>query len=249
MEIYPAIDLREGKVVRLARGDYDRQTTYSDDPAAVARSFRQAGAGWVHVVDLDAARTGKPANTDAVKKIIAAADIKVQLGGGARSDEAVEAMLAAGVRRVVVGSAAITDWKWFEKLAARPELAGRLALGLDARDGKLAVKGWTQKVDLTAHELACRVRGWPLGAIIYTDISRDGMLGGINVRATARLVGATDVPIIASGGASSMADLEACRKAGCAGAIVGKALYEGKIDLAEAIRKTRESAGRSPETR
>ena len=236
MDILPAIDLRGGKVVRLVQGDYDRQTTYGDDPAAVARQFVAAGAGWIHMVDLDAARTGRPTNTAAVRAVVEAVEARIELGGGARDEAAVDAMLACGVRRVVIGSAALEDWRWFERLAARPDLAGRLALGLDARDGRLALHGWTQQVEATAVELAGRVAGWPLGAIVYTDIARDGMMAGVNVEATAEVVAATDVPVIASGGLSTLADVQRCRDIGCGGAIIGRAWYEGAIDLAAAVR-------------
>jgi phosphoribosylformimino-5-aminoimidazole carboxamide ribotide isomerase len=242
MEILPSIDLREGKVVRLSRGDYSQQTTYSTDPASVARAFEGAGAGWIHVVDLDAARSGQPTNTGAVAAIRKAVGAKIELGGGARSDEAVERFLAAGADRVVVGSAALKDWAWFEKLTRRGDLAGRLALGLDARKGLLAAQGWTDQTDVSAVEVAARVRGWPLSAIIYTDIDRDGLLGGVNVEATAALVNACDIPVIASGGVASLQDVLRCRGAGCAGVIIGRAYYEGRIDLAEAIRLARQGA-------
>ena len=235
MEVLPAIDLREGKVVRLSRGDYARQTTYHDDPVSVARDFVAAGARWIHRVDLDAARTGRPTNTAAVAAVASAVDAKIELGGGARDTRTVEAMLAGGVDRVVIGSAALTDWAWFEKLAGRQEMAGKLALGLDARRGRLAVQGWTEQLETTALEIAARVAGWPLGAIVYTDIARDGMLSGVNIEATAEIVAATDAPIIASGGVSCLDDVAACRRIGCAGAIIGRAYYEGAVDLARAV--------------
>jgi phosphoribosylformimino-5-aminoimidazole carboxamide ribotide isomerase len=234
MDILPAIDLREGKVVRLAQGDYDRQTTYHDDPVAVANLFVQAGARWIHMVDLDAARTGTPTNVDAIRAVVQAVDARVELGGGARDTAAVEKMLESGVARVVVGSAAMKNWPWFEALAARDDLAGRLALGLDARNGLLAAHGWTEQLDTSAAEMAARTRGWPLGAIIYTDIARDGMLTGINIEATAEIIQATDVPVIASGGVGNLDDVRRCASIGCAGAIIGRAWYEGKIDLEQA---------------
>ena len=236
MEILPAIDLCGGKVVRLAQGDYDRQTIYHDDPVAVAKLFVQAGAKWIHVVDLDAARTGTPANAVAVRAVVQAvgADARVELGGGARDTAAVQRMLESGVARVVVGSAAMKDWAWFEVLVARGELAGKLALALDARDGRLAARGWTEQLETSAADLARRTRGRPIGAIVYTDIARDGMLSGVNLQATAEIIRATDVPVIASGGISSLDDVRQCARIGCAGAIIGRAWYEGKIDLAEA---------------
>ncbi|RPI59677.1 MAG: 1-(5-phosphoribosyl)-5-[(5-phosphoribosylamino)methylideneamino]imidazole-4-carboxamide isomerase [Planctomycetaceae bacterium] len=237
MHILPAIDLRNGKVVRLELGDYARQTQYSDSPAAVAEAFVAAGATWIHVVDLDAALTGKPANTAALRDIRQAvgSDVQIEFGGGARNDAFIETMLGIGVDRVVVGSAALKDWAWFERLVARPELAGKIALGLDARDGKLAVNGWTEQLSATAIEVAAKTKGWPLGAIVYTDISRDGMLSGINVPATAAIVAASNQAVIASGGLKDIEDVRLCLAAGCAGVIIGKAYYEGRIDLSEAI--------------
>lgn len=235
MEILPAIDLCGGRVVRLERGDYARRTTYGSDPAGVARTFVEAGVRWIHVVDLDAARTGRRANAGAVRAVLDAVEARVQLGGGARDDAAVDAMLADGAARVVVGSAALNDWAWFERLVGRTDLTGRVALGLDARDGLLAARGWTEQTHLAAADAAARVAGWPLGAIVYTDIARDGMLAGVNVAATQRVIAATDVPVIASGGVTTLDDVAACKRIGCAGAIIGRAWYEGKIDLAEAL--------------
>lgn len=236
MEILPAIDLRDGKVVRLQRGDYSRQTTYSDDPGAVALAFAQAGVRWIHVVDLDAALTGKPANLQAVRAVRQAAPkAMIELGGGARNDDNVRQMLDCGIDRVVIGSAALKDWPWFEQLVRRGDMSGRIALGLDARDGKLAVHGWTQQLDLTPAQVAMKVRGWPLGAVIFTDIGRDAMLQGVNVDATAEVVAAADVPVIASGGVAGIDDVRACRKIGCGGLIIGKAYYEGRVDLAAAL--------------
>ena len=237
MEIQPAIDVRGGKVVRLARGDYAAQTTYSDDPVAVARQFVAAGARWIHMVDLDAARSGQATNAEVIRAVasaVAPEGVKVQCGGGLRNTQAVLAMMpVAG--RLVIGSAAMKDWAWFEALLADGRIANdRLALGLDARDGLLAAEGWTEQLALEAVDLARRVRGSGLGAIVYTDIARDGMLTGVNVAATAAMAEATDVPVIASGGVASLADVTACRQAGCAGVIIGKAWYEGRIDLARA---------------
>lgn len=236
MQILPSIDLLEGQVVRLSQGDYQRKTVYSADPAEVARAFASAGAQWIHVVDLDAARTGLRTNQVAIAAIRAAAPVKLELGGGARDDASVQSMLDQGVDRVVVGSAALKDWAWFTRLVERTG-PGRIALGLDARGGKLAAHGWTEQLELTAVDLAGRVRGWPLGAIIYTDIARDGLLGGVNLEATAQMIAATDVGVIASGGISSLDDLAACRQIGCAGAIVGRAYYEGRLDLAQACQQ------------
>ena len=238
MKILPAIDLRDGKVVRLERGDYDLQTTYGDDPAAIARVFADAGAEWIHIVDLDAARSGRPTNTTAIAAIRDAVDIRLELGGGMRDEQAVRTALDAGVDRVIVGSAALKDLQWFEQLVATDDLSGRVVLGLDAREGMLAADGWTTQTECTALEVAQRVTDWPLAGIVYTDIARDGMLTGVNITATSELISVTDVPVIASGGVASLDDLLACKEIGCWGAIVGKAWYEGMIDLAHACELT-----------
>lgn len=241
MELLPAIDLRDGKVVRLRRGDYDDQTVYGDDPAAIAARFEQAGAMWIHVVDLDAAKSGVLTNGDSIRAIRRAVKLSIELGGGARSDKAVDAMIEAGADRVVVGSAAMRDWPWFERLARRDDLAAKVALGLDAREGMLAAHGWTEQTTLRAVDMARRVNGWPLGAIVYTDIARDGMLQGVNIEATGEIVRACDVPVIASGGVTDIDDIRRCRQIGCGGAIVGKAWYDGRIDLARAFAAASET--------
>ena len=242
MEILPAIDLRGGKVVRLLRGDYDAQTIYSDDPAAVAGELVAAGARWIHMVDLDAARAGRPVNTASIRAVRQAVDCRIELGGGARDEAIIRSMLDDGVDRVVVGSAAVKNWAWFEQLLAREGLGERLALGLDARGGRLAIHGWMEQVDDAPLELARRVKGSALGAIVYTDIARDGMLTGVNVEATGELVSATDVPIIASGGVASIEDVRRCRQIGAAGVIVGKAYYEGRINLSQALTEMMENS-------
>lgn len=236
MEVLPAIDLRDGKVVRLAQGDYDRQTIYSSSPVEIAQAFADAGCRWLHMVDLDAALLGVASNLHAVAQVARSVDILVELGGGIRNDLALGRALETGVDRVVIGSAALEDWPWFESLLARPELNGKIALGLDAKNGRLAKHGWTEQVDLTAVEVARRVKGSSLAAIIYTDISRDGMLTGPNFEATREVIDATDIGVIASGGMSSVEDIARCRQIGCAGAIVGRAYYEGRIDLAQAMQ-------------
>ena len=236
MEILPSIDLREGKVVRLSQGDYDRQTVYGSDPAAVAEAFVSAGAGWIHVVDLDAARSGERSNAEAIGKVCRAAGAKVELGGGIRDDEAVEAALELGVARVVIGSAALKDWDWFGRLCGREDLAGNVALALDARTGRLASHGWTRRSGLTVGELARKARDLPLGAIVYTDIERDGMLTGPDLETTAELIETSGKPVIASGGVSSLDDVARCKEIGCAGVIIGRAYYEGRIDLSAACR-------------
>ncbi len=243
MDILPAIDLRDGQVVRLLQGDYDRQVTYGDDPAAVAEQFVDAGAEWIHVVDLDAARSGRPANTDSVRAICSAVAgrAKVEFGGGVRDRNMIDLMQGVGVSRVVIGSAAMKDPEWFREILAASDLPNEgIALGLDARDGYLRAEGWTEQMDQTAEAFAREVAGTGLGAIVYTDIARDGMLTGVNVEATKRVIDATDVPVVASGGVRSLEDVTACREAGCAGMIVGKAYYEGRIDIAEACELARQ---------
>lgn len=236
MDILPAIDLRGGKVVRLQQGDYDKQTTYADDPSLVAQDFARAGTGWIHIVDLDAARIGQTANRAEILAIRRTVDVKIELGGGARSTDTIRRMLDDRVDRVVVGSAALKDWDWFEGLLGAETIPNdRLALGLDARDGRLAIHGWTEELPITAVDLAERVRDSGLAAIVYTDIARDGMLEGINIEATAEVLAATDVPVVASGGLSSLDDIRQCSQIGCGGVILGKALYEGRVDLGEAI--------------
>lgn len=229
--LYPAIDLKGGQVVRLKRGEMDQATIYADDPAAQARSFTEAGFAWVHMVDLDGAFAGKPANAAAVRAIIAAVPgAKLQLGGGIRSMETAEAWLAAGVRRIILGSAAVKDPD-FARAACRA-FPGRVALGIDARDGMVATEGWAETSDVSATDLARRFEDSGAAAVIYTDIARDGMLTGVNVAATAALARAVRLPVIASGGVAGVEDITALRAegAGIEGAILGRALYDGRIE-------------------
>ena len=239
MDVLPAIDLRGGKVVRLQQGNYDQQTTYADDPVAVAKGFIDTGTKWIHVVDLEAARTGRLINTESVREICQAAlaaGVNVQNGGGIRNLQVIQTLLGAGISRLVIGSAALKNWAWFEQLLAGDDVDNeRLALGLDARGGLVAAEGWTEQLDQLAVDLARRVSGSGLGAIVYTDIERDSMLTGVNVEATAELVAATDVPVVASGGLSSLDDIRQCHQIGCSGVILGKALYEGQVDLGDAL--------------
>jgi phosphoribosylformimino-5-aminoimidazole carboxamide ribotide isomerase len=232
VELYPAIDLRDGRVVRLTKGDYADETVYGDDPVAVAAGFVEEGATWVHVVDLDAARTGDPVNREVVARIASAlaGRCRVQMGGGVRTVADVEALAAAGVTRVVMGSAAVRD----------PEMVGGasaimpVAVGLDHRDGELAVHGWTERSGV---RLADALSLFPTAAaFVITDIARDGMLVGPDVDGLADAAAATDIPVIASGGVASVADLAAlARVPGLAGVITGKALYEGRFTVAEAL--------------
>lgn len=223
-------------MVRLKQGDYGRQLNYDVDPLATARQFAEAGATWMHVVDLDGAREGRPVQTELIARIIAAAPLKVEVGGGVRSTEDVRRLLEAGARRVVVGTRAIEDWPWFDNLAHDPAFADRLVLALDARDGFVATRGWTNASTQRATDVAAVVSDWPLAGLLYTDVSKDGMLLGPSLEATERLAHAGCVPVIASGGVGNIEHIRQLAALPIWGAIVGRSLYEGTLDLREAIR-------------
>ncbi|MBU6508219.1 MAG: 1-(5-phosphoribosyl)-5-[(5-phosphoribosylamino)methylideneamino]imidazole-4-carboxamide isomerase [Alphaproteobacteria bacterium] len=233
MIVYPAIDLKDGRCVRLVRGEMNSATVFNDDPAAQARSFAAAGATWIHVVDLDGAFAGKPRNAAAVEAIVKAVPVKVQLGGGIRDAATLEAWLGKGVARVVLGTAAIKNPNLVR--AACRRWPGQVALGIDARGGKVAVEGWAETSAVAALDLARHFEDAGAAAIIYTDIDRDGALQGVNVDATATLARALKTPVIASGGISSLDDIAALKAAGIPGAIVGRALYDGRVDLKSAL--------------
>lgn len=240
MIIYPAIDLRGGQCVRLRQGDYAQETVFGDDPAAMARRWADQGAAFLHLVDLDGARQGRPVNGDSVRRILEATGLPCQLGGGLRQEEHVEQALSWGVARVILGTRALQDPDWCERLARR--FPGRVAIGIDARDGRAAGEGWLQESPVSAVDLARRVAAWPVAALIYTDISRDGMLAGPNLAATADVARAAGaVPVIASGGVSSLDDVARVAGAGLGGCIIGRALYEGRFTLADAIALAREN--------
>ena len=234
MILYPAIDLKDGQCVRLLRGEMAAATVFSDDPAGQARVFAEAGCEWLHLVDLNGAFAGQPVNAPAVEAILAAVDLPCQLGGGIRSMAQIETWLSKGVARVILGTVAVEDPGLVREAAAA--FPGQVAVGLDARGGKVATRGWAEETELTVTGLAKAFEDAGIDAIIYTDIDRDGAMGGPNVAATAALARAVSVPVIASGGVSSLADLIALRDTGViAGAISGRALYDGAIDLAEAL--------------
>jgi len=237
--ILPAIDLRGGQCVRLRQGDYARETVFGADPAAMARRWLEQGATFLHLVDLDGARLGHPVNGGSVRAIVQASGVPCQLGGGLREVAHVEEALGWGVERVVLGTRALKDPAWCESVCRR--FPGRIVLGIDARNGRVAVEGWLQTSERTALDLARTCAAWPLAAIVYTDISRDGMLEGPNVEATAELAAAVPVPVIASGGVTTLDDVTRLAGRGLAGCIIGRALYEGKIDLVAAIRRAREA--------
>ena len=235
MYLFPAIDLRGGKVVRLFQGDYAQQTTYGDDPVDQAKQFEDAGATWLHVVDLDGAKSGHLAHRDQIQTICEQTDLQVEVGGGVRSEATIDALLHIGVTRAIIGTAALRQWDWFESLMGNPTYRGRLVLGLDARDGKVAVSGWEETTDTTAVEIAEKVSDWPLAAIVYTDIATDGTLQGPNVEQTRAMCEATHVPIVASGGVGTLAHLAALRELPIQGAIIGRSLYENSLTIDDAL--------------
>jgi len=234
--LFPAIDLKNGEAVRLQQGDMARATVFSRDPAAQAQAFERQGFGYLHVVDLDGAFAGKPVNAAAVERILGALKIPVQLGGGIRDRATIEGWLGKGVARVIIGTAAVRD-PALVKDAARTH-PGCVAVGLDARDGKVAVEGWAATAELSALDLARRFEDAGVAAIIYTDVKRDGMLEGLNLDATIALAERISIPVVASGGLASLDDVRALLKPRAQklqGAIVGRALYDGRLDAAAAL--------------
>lgn len=230
MMIYPAIDIRGGKAVRLVEGDFDRETTFDSDPVDAAKRWEAAGAAWIHIVDLDGARTGTGANREAIARIRDAVGCRLQTGGGVRSVESARGLLAAGVDRVILGSVAVSDPQVVHDAVA--QFGDRVVVGLDARDGMLATSGWETQTDADAFETAARMGDAGVRHIVFTDIRRDGTLTGPNVAALQRMVASTSADVIASGGIGSADDVMGLRDTGVAGVIIGRALYDGRIDLA-----------------
>jgi phosphoribosylformimino-5-aminoimidazole carboxamide ribotide isomerase len=242
MILFPAIDLKDGQCVRLKLGDMAQATVFNDDPAAQAKSFEGQGFEWLHLVDLNGAFAGKPVNGAAVDAVLSAITLPVQLGGGIRTMDQIEAWLAKGIRRVILGTVALRD-PALVKEACRA-FPGRIAVGIDAKGGRVAVEGWAETSDLTAITLAQRFADAGVSAIIFTDIDRDGVLKGLNIESTLELARAVPIPVIASGGLASMADIDRLLEPDCrilGGAISGRALYDGRIDVAEALRRIREA--------
>jgi len=242
MILFPAIDLKEGLAVRLEQGDMARATVFHRDPAAQAQAFEAQGFEYLHIVDLDGAFAGKPVNAAAVERILESIGIPVQLGGGVRDMATVEGWLAKGVTRVIIGTAAVRNPALVKEAAQK--FPGRVAVGLDARDGKVAVEGWAEASELSALDIARRFEDAGVAAIIYTDIARDGMLKGLNLDATIALADAISIPVIASGGLASIDDIKAMlepRAKKLEGAIAGRALYDGRLDAAEALRMIRDA--------
>ena len=238
--ILPSIDLRGGRVVRLQQGDYARQIDYPVDPHATARSFADAGAAWMHVVDLDGAKEGRPVQTRLIADLVGSCGLQVEVGGGVRSTEDVRRLLEAGAARVVVGTKAMEDWPWFEALVHEQGMNDRIVLAIDAKEGRIATRAWTETTTQLATDVARRVSVWPLAGLLYTDVSKDGMLQGPNLQHTGALAEATNVPVIASGGVGSIDHVRQLTALTVWGAIVGRSLYEGTVNLREAIAVARQ---------
>jgi phosphoribosylformimino-5-aminoimidazole carboxamide ribotide isomerase len=237
MDILPAIDLRDGKCVRLIQGQYEKQITYKDDPVAQAKEFLAAGARWLHIVDLDGAKAGRPVNAEVVARIAKEVSMKIELGGGVRDESSIRQMLDLGLERLILGTSAINQFDWFCEMTR--QFPGRLVLGLDARGSVLATGGWLQQGENNLLDFAKQAARLPIAAIIYTDISKDGMLAGPNLQRTEELVGAVPVPIVAAGGVTTVQDIQNLSRTGVAGAIIGRALYEGTITLRQALQAAR----------
>jgi len=233
MDVLPAIDLRDGKVVRLIQGQYDQQITYKDDPAEQAKEFAADGAQWLHVVDLDGAKAGKPVNTESIAAIVKLGLLKVEVGGGLRDESSIKQLLDMGVTRVIIGTKAVSDFAWFSEMARK--FPHQIVLGLDARGSKVATHGWLQDSGLTILDFAAQADQLPLAAIIYTDIAKDGMLTGPNVERTGELAQAVKTPVVASGGVKEVQDIRKLKPIGVAGVIAGRSLYEGTLTLKDAL--------------
>lgn len=233
MEIWPAIDLRGGKCVRLKQGDYGRETVFGEDPPAMAQHWIEQGAQRFHLVDLDGARDGRPANLPSVRAIVQCSGVPCELGGGIRDRQTIDELLRLGLTRLVIGTLAIRQGDWFRRMCR--EFPGRLVLAVDARDGRVATDGWQQTSQVAATELAAQFAHEPIAAVVYTDIATDGMMSGPNLAAMAEMRAAVDVPVVASGGVTSQQDVSRLAAAGMAGCIIGRALYEGTLTLPEAL--------------
>ena len=237
MLIFPAIDLYEGKAVRLYKGDYARMTVYSDDPAQVAEDFRRSGAEWIHMVDLEGAKTGETPNLATVSRVVQSSGLKVEIGGGIRSMETIARYLDAGVSRVILGTAAVTDETFVRRAVAA--YGDKIAVGVDIKDGFVAIRGWTERSEWDGFAFCQKMQDLGVGTVISTDISRDGAMQGANHALYERLSRELDMDIVASGGVSSVEDIRRLRQLGVYGAIIGKAYYTGAVDLKEAIEVAR----------
>jgi len=237
LTIIPSLDLRAGRIVRLQQGDYSRQLDYDIDPADAIRSFVSAGAKWLHIVDLDGAKEGRPVQSELISKLAKGSSLSIQTGGGIRRTEDIDRLLLAGVSRIVVGTRAMENWDWFKSLVHTPRYAGKIVLAVDAKDGLIAVRGWTQTSTRSAVDVAKEVSDWPLAAILYTDVAKDGMMQGPNFPQTRSIAESTKVPIIASGGVGTIDHIRQLKQLPIWAVILGRSLHEGKVDLADAIRE------------
>ena len=244
MYIIPAIDLVRGKCVRLIQGEYHRQITYQDNPLKQAREFISAGAKWLHIVDLDGARVGRPVNTDSVSAIAALDRLKIEVGGGIRDEASIKQLLDMGVERVIISTKAVSDFKWFREMAEK--FSGKLALALDARGSKIATHGWTKDHPQHLLEFAIEAAKLPLAAIIYTDINKDGMMAGPNFERTKAVADAVQIPVVASGGVRELGDIRKLAELGVEAVIIGRSLYEGTLNLADAIEAANKFVSRAP---
>jgi phosphoribosylformimino-5-aminoimidazole carboxamide ribotide isomerase len=233
MQVWPAIDLRAGKCVRLQQGDYGRETVFGDDPAAMARHWVDEGAERLHLVDLDGAKAGRPANLDCVGAILKAVNVPCELGGGIRDEATIASLLQLGLSRVVIGTKALREPNWFRQVCRR--FPGKLVLGIDARNGRVATDGWLETSETPAVQLARQFDDEPIAALVYTDIATDGMLAGPNLAAIQEMQQAVSLPLIASGGVTTANDVAQLAALGIAGCIIGRSLYEGKLTLADAL--------------
>jgi phosphoribosylformimino-5-aminoimidazole carboxamide ribotide isomerase len=243
VEVWPAIDLRGGRCVRLQQGDYERETVFGDQPAAMARHWVSLGADRLHLVDLDGARSGTVVNLPAIRAILEAVDVPCELGGGIRSEETIRQLLELGLTRLVVGTTAVRQPDWFRQMCQKYPY--RLVLGVDARDGCVAVEGWQQTSELGAVEFAQQFAGEPLAAVVYTDIATDGMMCGPNLAAMARMQAAVEWPVVASGGIATAEDVARLAAIPMAGCIIGRALYEGRLTLSEALAAAQQPSASS----
>lgn len=237
MYIIPAIDLIEGQCVRLIQGQYDRRINYQSNPVRQAEDFIAEGAQWLHIVDLEGAKAGKPVNTKAISAIAELGKLKIEVGGGLRDETSIRQLFDIGVERAIIGTKAVSDFVWFSRMAEK--FSGKIVLGLDARGSKISTEGWLEDSSEPLLDFAKRAAQLPLAAIIYTDITKDGMMTGPNLERTKALVDAVELPVVASGGVTTIADIKNVAEIGAAAAIIGRSLYEGTLKLSDAIKATK----------
>ncbi len=234
MDVLPAIDLIDGKCVRLVQGEYDKQITYRDNPTDQAKEFQSLGADWLHVIDLDGAKAGEPVNLEAIRDIACNTNLKVEVGGGIRDEAAIASLLDTGITRLIIGTRAVAEFDWFSEMAKK--YPNRLVLGLDARGDKVATHGWLKEANESLIEFAQKAAKLPIAAIIYTDITKDGMLAGPNLERTRSLVESVEIPVVAAGGVTTVDDVVSLEKISVGGAVIGRSLYEGNINLKDALK-------------